>query len=249
MKVNYIYYVNMRLKLAFFDIDGTLIQRKNKDVITLKSSCFNYALSEVFGLENVNYLTVLGKRIYGLTDKSVLKTTLMELGYSDYLYYEKEADLFRAIDDYFEEQIIKLKEPEYLPNPGAEELLNSLKNMNVKLGLVTGNIKKHSEWKMRGVGFESYFTTGAFGDDGEDRAEILETAVNRNSDIEKSLICHFGDSPLDLESARKLGLKCAVLTIKGGGTHSREELENIGYGLIIDSWTEISKIEQYISGK
>lgn len=249
MKVNYIYYVNMRLKLAFFDIDGTLIQRKNKNVITLKSSCFNYALSEVFGLKNVNYLTVLGKRIYGLTDKSVLKTTLMELGCAAHLYYEKEADLFRAIDDYFEKQRIKLKEPEYLPNPGAKEFLNSLKNKNVRLGLVTGNIKKHSEWKMRGVGFENYFTTGAFGEDGEDRVEILETAVNRNGDIEKSLICHFGDSPLDLKSARQLGLKCVALTIRGGGTHSREELEKIGHGLIIDSWSEICKIEQYISDK
>ncbi len=232
--------------MAFFDIDGTLIWRKNGDKITLKSSCFNYALSSVIGLRDVNYLTVLGKRIYGLTDKSVLKLTLMELGYAKDLYYEKEADLFRAIDEYFEGHRNKLDEFEYLPNPGAEEFLNLMRNTNVRMGLVTGNIKKHSEWKMRGVGLDGYFTTGAFGEDGEDRVNILETAVKRNGDIEKSRICHFGDSPLDLEAARKLGLKGVALARNGGGTHSREELEKTDYGLIIDGWHEIGKIEQYI---
>jgi phosphoglycolate phosphatase-like HAD superfamily hydrolase len=242
-----IYYVNMNLKLAFFDIDGTLIWRKRDDGISLKSASFNYALNKVFGLNNVSYLLVLGKRLYGMTDKLILKTTLEELGYGEGQYYANEGRLFKAADEYFERNLNKIKEFQYDPNPGVREFLDLLKKRNTRLGLVTGNIKKHSDWKMRGVNFHKYFSTGAYGEDGMDRAEIMSVALERNDDIPLSAVCHFGDSPLDLSAAAKLGVRCVALTHKGGGTHSREELETIGYGLIIDSWKDLDKIETYLN--
>lgn len=237
----------MNLKLAFFDIDGTLIWRRRDDGISLKSASFNYALNKVFGLEDVSYLLVLGRRIYGLTDKLILKSTLVELGFSESKYYENEARLFAAADEYFERNLKAIKEFQYDPNPGARELLDFLKESDVRLGLVTGNIRKHSDWKMEGVGFDAYFTTGAFGEDGEDRAEIMSVAVARNRDFPVSSICHFGDSPPDLIAAEKLGVRCVALTKKGGGTHSRQELQSVGYGLIVDSWKELDKIEGYLN--
>jgi len=236
----------MNLKLAFFDVDGTLIWRKSDDGISLKSASFNYALNSVFGLENKSYLTILGKRLYGLTDRSILKMTLLELGFAESDYYENEDRLFMAADEYFESNVETLKEFQYNSNPGAREFLNLLKKRNVRMGLVTGNIKKHSDWKMEGAGFSGYFTTGAYGDDGEDRVDIMSTALERNRDIPISSICHFGDSPLDLSSAAKLGIRCVALTKSGGGTHSREELEASGYGLVIDSWKEVDRISEYL---
>ena len=237
----------MNLKLAFFDVDGTLIWRKSDDGISLKSASFNYALNTVFGLKDASYLTILGKRLYGLTDRSILKLTLIELGFSENHYYENEDRLFRAADEYFERELKTLTEFQYNPNPGVEEFLNRLKEQNVRLGLVTGNIKKHSDWKMEGVGFNGYFTTGAFGEDGEDRVDIMSAALARNRDIPVSEICHFGDSPMDLGAAAKLGVRCVALTKKGGGTHSREELEAAGYGLVIDSWKDLDRILEYLN--
>jgi phosphoglycolate phosphatase-like HAD superfamily hydrolase len=236
----------MNIDLAFFDIDGTIIWRTSKDGINLKSSCFNHALNTVFELDNVNYLKILGKKIYGQTDRSILKLTLQELGYSTDDYYKNEDKLFEAVDEYFQRYQHKLQFKEYKRIPGAFELLEMLNKKRIRLGLVTGNIKKHSDWKMRGVEFGSFFTTGGFGDDGETRDEILKTALSRNDDIPLNKICHFGDSPQDIIAAEKFKLKVVTICDKGGGTHSRYELADVGYGLIIDSWFETDKIETYL---
>jgi phosphoglycolate phosphatase-like HAD superfamily hydrolase len=159
--------------------------------------------------------------------------TLLELGFSERHYYQNEVELFRAVDDYFEINRKKIKDSQYNPNPGAREFLDNLKQRRVRMGLVTGNIKKHSDWKMGSVGFDGYFTTGAFGEDGEDRMEIMSVALERNKDIQPLSVCHFGDSPLDLKAAAGVGIRCVALTQKGGGTHSREELEGADHGLII----------------
>ena len=245
--LDYSYYVNMNLKLAFFDVDGTLIWRKNSEGITLKSASFNYALNTRFDLKNVNYLSILGKKLYGLTDRSILKMTLLELGYSESDYYENQAELFRIVDDYFERNRHSIKDFQYKPNPSAREFLDYLQKQNITMGLVTGNIRKHADWKLRGVGFNGYFTTGAFGEDGEDRVEIMSVALARNGDIPLSSVCHFGDSPLDLGAAAKLGIRCVALTDKGGGTHSEKELESAAYGLIINSWDEVGRISEYLN--
>ncbi len=237
----------MKLKLAFFDIDGTLIRRNKSDSITLKSASFNYALNTVLGLNGINYLTILGKRIFGLTDKAVLKRTILELGYDESVYYQNETALFSTLDEYFERYKDDPQYAEYVVIPGIPGFLDSLRGNSIRLGLVTGNIRKHSDWKMRGVGFESYFTTGAFGDDGENRWDILSVALTRNNDIPPSDVCHFGDSPLDLESARRLGIRGVAISDLGGGTHSRRELNTVEYGLIVDSWHETDKIEDYLS--
>jgi len=236
----------MNIDLAFFDIDGTIIWRISNDGINLKSSCFNHALNSVFELDNVNYLKILGKKIYGQTDRSILKLTLLKLGFKNDDYYQNEDKLFEAVDDYFEKYQRQLQFKQYKRIPGAFEFLNILNDKRIRLGLVTGNIKKHSDWKMKGVELDSFFTTGGFGDDGETRDQILEFALNRNDDIAKSRICHFGDSPQDILAAEKFGLKVVAICDKGGGTHSRNELAEIGYGLIIDSWYEIDKIESYL---
>ena len=233
--------------MAFFDIDGTIIWRTSKSGVNLKSSCFNHALKAVFGLDGVSYLTILGKKIYGQTDRSILRLTLLELGYTDDDYYQNEEKLFAEVDNYFEKYQRKLQYGEYKRIDGAFEILEMLQNKNIRLGLVTGNIKKHSDWKMMGVGYDRFFTTGGFGDDGESRDDIMRTALERNNDIPSDRICHFGDSPQDITAARNFNLKVVAICDIGGGTHTRDELEKFNYGLVVDSWYEIDLIVSYLN--
>jgi len=236
----------MNIDLAFFDIDGTIIWRINKKGVNLKSRCFNYALNSVFDLDDINYLEILGKQIYGQTDRSILKLTLQEIGYSADDYYQNEVKLFEAVDEYFERYQQKLQFNQYKRIEGAFEILEIFKKRNIRLGLITGNIKKHSDWKMKGVGFDKLFTTGGFGDDGETRDQIMKSALERNINIPINKICHFGDSPQDILAAKNCGLKVVAISDKGGGTHSREELAEIDYGYIINNWFEIDKIKSYL---
>ncbi len=239
-----------KLRLAFFDIDGTLIRREFRNgELSLKSRAFNYATETVFGIEGFDYTKILGKRIFGLTDRSILKTTLAELGMSAEEYHAREEALFLAIDEYFERHVDDEKDAGYYALPGIREFLDSLKSEGVRLGLVTGNIKKHSDWKMALCGLEEYFTTGGFGEDAEHRTDIMRAGFASNSDICLESICHFGDSPPDLIAARECGIKAVAICDKGGGTHFRAELEEIGYGIVIDGWGDTERIAEYLREK
>ena len=235
------------LKLAFFDIDGTLIRRRFDGALSLKSRAFNYATEKVFGLTGIDYTKILGKRIFGLTDRSIIKITLQQLGIANDVYHAREIRLFDAIDEYFEENIGLEKSSGYHPVPGVSDFLDLLRSHNIRLGLVTGNIKKHADWKMMICGFDGIFTTGGFGEDAELRPDIMRMGIRRNPDIPLDNICHFGDSPPDLLAAHECGIKAVAITTLGGGTHTRPELEETGYGLIIDSWSEVDLISDYLA--
>jgi phosphoglycolate phosphatase-like HAD superfamily hydrolase len=235
------------LKLAFFDIDGTLIRRNNDGKLGLKSRAFNYGVERAFGLKGFDYTKILGKRIYGLTDRSIIKVTLHQLGIGEKQYHSREALLFDAIDEYFEENVGLTKRSEYYPVPGIFAFLEILRSNGVRLGLVTGNIKKHADWKMSLCGFDGIFTTGGFGDDAELRSDIMRAGMGRNPDIPPENICHFGDSPPDILAAMECGIKAVAISTAGGGTHTRAELEEAKYGLIIDSWSEVELISQYLA--
>jgi FMN phosphatase YigB (HAD superfamily) len=236
------------LELAFFDIDGTLIRRKsNLGTLSLKSRAFNYGTQIVYGIEGFDYTKILGKRIFGLTDRSIIKITLKHLGIEPDEYHAKEEQLFLAIDGYFEKHLNDEKESDYFPLPDIFEFINQLRKENIRLGLVTGNIKKHSDWKMSMCGFNGIFTTGGFGDDAELRTDIMRAGMARNADIPIEFICHFGDSVPDLIAAKECKIKGIAITEKGGGTHSRLELEGAGHGLIIDSWKDWDLIAAYLA--
>jgi phosphoglycolate phosphatase-like HAD superfamily hydrolase len=236
----------MNMKLGFFDIDGTLIRRSRQEGKSLKTRSINHALETVFGLTGIDYMSILGKRIFGMTDVLIIKTTLAELGIGESLYYEREKKLFGVIDEYFEAHRDKTSDNEYVRLPGVSEFLGYLRSRKVRLGLVTGNIRKHADWKMKYAGFDGYFVTGAFGEDAESRQDILSLAMKRNPDIPSRSVCHFGDSPMDLDAARRCGVKAVAICDTGGGTHSRSELEQAEYGLIVNSWNETESIVEYL---
>lgn len=236
----------MNLKLAFFDIDGTLIRRSRKGIKSLKTRSINYAMETVFGIAGIDYMSILGKRIYGMTDILIVKSALLESGVSEKQFYARLHELFEAIDRYFDLHAGDWNNGDYVKLPHISEFLENLRTWGVRLGLVTGNIKKHSDWKMRNAGFDGYFATGAYGNDAEERWQILQIALERNVDIPAGLACHFGDSPPDLDAARRCGIRAVAVSDRGGGTHTKPELEKVGYGLVIDGWDEIETIEEYL---
>lgn len=237
----------MKMKLGFFDIDGTLIRRSRQEGKSLKTRSINHALETVFGLTGIDYMSILGKRIFGMTDVLIMKSALMESGIEESLYYEREKRLFEAIDEYFEAHLDEYGDSDYVRLPAVTEFLAHLRKREIRLGLVTGNIRKHADWKMKNAGFDGYFVTGAFGEDAENRWDILSLAIKRNPDIPPHSVCHFGDSPMDLDAARRCGVRAVAICDTGGGTHSRSELGQTGYGLIVDSWREIESIAKYLS--
>src|SRR5690606_34149149 len=93
--------------------------------------------------------------------------------------------------------------------PGVHELLNAFAhNPDFRLALGTGNVERGARVKLTVHQLNHYFPTGGFGDDAEERADILAAGLRRarefyNCDFRQVIV--IGDTPSDIAAARELG--------------------------------------------
>src|SRR6185369_16652039 len=111
--------------------------------------------------------------------------------------------------------------------PGVRELLERLNKLDdVLVGLLTGNILRGAELKLRRWNLEPYFRFGAFGDDHENRSVLAQIALDKAralsgrpfSGAETTVI---GDTPKDITCARAIGARAVAVAT---GSISREAL-------------------------
>ena len=113
--------------------------------------------------------------------------------------------------------------------PGVRELLEALSGDSRFLStLLTGNVEKLAEAKLRVSGIWQYFKTrGAFGSDDEERDHLPAIAAARiNAHIGKALTPNqfiiVGDTPRDISCARHFGAR--VLAV-ASGQHTVDQLK------------------------
>jgi phosphoglycolate phosphatase-like HAD superfamily hydrolase len=92
--------------------------------------------------------------------------------------------------------------------------------------LLTGNIRRGADLKLRHFGLDSYFEFGAFGEDAMDRNRLGPIALQRarehlKKDFHIGFTWIIGDTPRDIACARALG--CKVMAV-ATGRHSIDEL-------------------------
>jgi phosphoglycolate phosphatase len=235
----------MAIKLVTFDVDGTLM-RRHGGVPTLKVEAIDYAVCKVFGLESFNYLDHLRPEMYGMTDRTIMKLLLQNLGIkSDNVENRVDTMLNEALA-YFDNHPEHTTEKDYYLLPGVEKLLSELKTAGVEMGLATGNYSRFARWKVDGLSIGDYFTFGGFGEDAEDRAEIIGIALKR-ANSNSGPACHFGDTPVDIMSAKANGIYGGAISSAGGATFEAQALHHAGADLVIDSWNDIAKIIDFLN--
>ena len=232
----------MTIKVATFDLDGTLIKRSSRLRTTLKMDAINHSISKVFSINDINYVDYLGKEMYGMTDRAIVREVLYKLDIDRAVADKKIDYLFEEILKYFYSSPNRKSSDDYIILPGVIELLDTLQNRGIELGLATGNYEEFAWWKLKGVDLDRYFTFGGFGEDNESRSGIIASALKRSNHGKDFNACHFGDTPSDIESARNNDIMSAAVSSKGGGTFDTDELRTAGADLVVDSWTEIDKI-------
>jgi phosphoglycolate phosphatase-like HAD superfamily hydrolase len=115
--------------------------------------------------------------------------------------------------------------------PGVGELLRTLSGRaDVAMGLLTGNIVRGAELKLRSVGLFDHFRMGSYGSDSEVRNHLAPIALQRAAEtwsveFEPNDVWVVGDTPADIEcgqvgGTRTLGVATgrydrAVLTAAG----------------------------------
>jgi phosphoglycolate phosphatase len=200
------------MHVVLFDIDGTLILSGGAGKAALE-----LALVSDFGITEVRD----GIAFSGRTDRAIIADLLRT-----HLVEDHPENWERLIAAYLRHLPATLAASAGQVLPGVEALLRSLHARDdVRLGLLTGNIREGARLKLGHFGLFDYFPFGGFGDRHTDRDEVAREALAEvrrlagNLDPSRSWV--IGDTPLDIRCARAIGARAlAVCT----GWHPEEEL-------------------------
>ncbi len=225
------------MRYILFDIDGTLIDSGGAGTRSL-----DLAFEDIFAVpEAFRSISLAGK-----TDMQILKEGL-KLHRIDH----DTNNLNGAVPAFFETYIAHLRNvidtKKGHIKPGVKKALEVLKSESgCILGLLTGNIEEGARIKLRAFGLDSYFQTGAFGDDSENRNELLPVAVDKlykhtSLKVGFSDCVVIGDTPSDIDCSKPYGaLAVAVAT----GPYESKILADAGADLVFE---DLSDTDRFIS--
>jgi phosphoglycolate phosphatase-like HAD superfamily hydrolase len=180
--------------LFLFDIDGTLLA----GMPPAHRQALCDAARFVYGvnLEPIH----LGKTA-GMTDSVIARRMLLAAGVPSERLTSGLPAFYEAAADAYERHV-----PDDLRTyrtPHATESRDWLRERNVRLGLVTGNIQRLAWRKLSAAGLDDYFAFGAFGDEAESRDELPPLALSRAEALyqrryEPCEVYVIGDTPADI---------------------------------------------------
>lgn len=237
----------MAVTVATFDLDHTLVKRRTPNSDTLKILAINQALEKVFGFKDVHYMNHIGTELYGMTDRSIMRQVLTNLGMDGNEIDRRIDELFAAIFGYFKQNRQAYHNGEYIALTGAQSFLEKLRGLGVRCGIATGNYEIFSRWKLDSVGLRRYFDFGGYGEDGDQRWQIIKAALNRSGLGISDIGCHFGDTVSDIESAKANNMLAVAISVNAGGKFQSEELAAAGPDLVLESYHDFNKVAELFS--
>lgn len=205
------------IKLVLFDIDGTLIRTGGAGV-----KAFARAFETEFGLaDGTERLKFAGR-----TDVSLVREFFSHHDVTpDATHFER---FFETYLSHLTKIILECKGEVC---PGVHQFLNELRMAAAPplLGLLTGNIRRGAEVKLRHYNLWKNFSFGGFADDSEERDGIAAIAKERGEELLKTKlrgeeVLVIGDTPLDIRCGRSIGAK--VFAVATGGSRLEELREH-----------------------
>jgi phosphoglycolate phosphatase len=185
-----------------FDIDGTLLNSRD----AVHYFAFRTAIRDVLGIE----ASIEGVPVHGNTDVGILRAVLQRAGLKD-----------RAIDRHMP-QIVARMCAEVQQNreqlnpvlcPSILELIGHLQTQGKLLGAASGNLETVGWLKLEKAGLRPMFAFGSFSFPRELRADIFQHGIDlaRQRLGEGASVAVVGDTPSDIEAARRVGVPVIAL--------------------------------------
>ncbi len=227
---------NMNKKLILYDIDGTLV-----DTGGAGTRSMNYAFHRLFGIEDAfRAIPMAGK-----TDFQIMREGLKAHG----LPY-MDGNVEKMMNGYIEFLEKEIDNPHKHLMPGIMESLQLLKEMEMSLGLLTGNLEKGASIKLGAFGIKNYFLDGAYGSDDEDRDKLLPVAIKKfaakGHEYNAKDCVVIGDTPRDVQCAKVHGANCIAVAT---GPYSKTELLNTDADIVLDSMEDSEQYMRFLGGK
>ena len=205
-------------RIILFDIDQTLLYSGGAGGLAMRKAFHQlHGIDDAFGQIEFS----------GLTDWAILKRGMQQHGLlnSDQPF---SGHLSRFQQAYYPlvEPMLHEVEGGHL-TPGVVELLDALaERPDVRLGLATGNFREAALTKLRHFGLDGYLSDGGFGDDAEDRGEVVGIAIQRIANgAAPTDVWVIGDTPHDISAARANNARSLGVAT---GTTTTEELRDAG---------------------
>lgn len=190
-------------RLFLFDIDGTLITSGGAGEGALID-----AMRSRFDVSE----DLSGILLAGATDAAIARLLLEKHGLE--VTPENQTAL---LDGYLHHLAERMGRHDGRVLPGILDLLEKLReHPEAVVGLLTGNVVRGAEIKLRHYGMWDYFAFGAFADDHHDRNELGPFARRRalefhGTEIPPERIYVLGDTPRDIACGRVIGAKTVAI--------------------------------------
>jgi len=193
------------VRLVLFDIDGTLLWSDGAGRRSMTA-----ALTEAIGTAGpAEY------RYDGKTDPQIVRDLMALAGFAPEAIAERIPPLLERYVTLLAEE---LRDRRLALFQGVAELIEAVDAADdMALGLLTGNVRRGAELKLRaaGLAFER-FRVGAFGSDHADRPELPAIAQRRaretlGVEVPGDRVIVIGDTPADIACGRGIGARAIAV--------------------------------------
>ncbi|HEX9015946.1 MAG TPA: HAD family hydrolase [Chloroflexota bacterium] len=211
--------------VALFDIDGTLVRTEGASP---HSRAFKAAFQKVFGTE-CNFAVGM----HGMTDLQIFMLLAKDVASANGALRESAIEACRSMVEIY--QVKDAGDGSYVVLPGVRDLLSTLRDAGVSLGLITGNVPEIARDKLEITGLDGYFGFGAFGTEGDERTVLPPLAVARAEAalgvrVDPSRVFVIGDTPRDVAAALDNGYRAVAVAT---GHISVADLSSTGAELVL----------------
>ena len=193
----------MHKKLLLFDIDGTLLTSGGAGERALR-----LGFRDRFGIDD----DLSKVEIAGRTDSGIIRHML-----ASHRLPETPENIAAFFDGYLHHLAREIPRTPGRLLPGILPLLEALKpRADIVLALLTGNLARGAEIKLRHYGVWHYFEFGAYADDHHDRNQLGHFAKARalahhGVEFPAERIFVLGDTPHDITCARVIGARAIAI--------------------------------------
>jgi phosphoglycolate phosphatase-like HAD superfamily hydrolase len=202
-----------------FDIDGTLLTCGGAGRKALERT-FHALHERADALESF--------KLDGMTDRAIARQALQAIGREP---TPESIDLVLArYVEFLDEEIAKIEASKYRVHDGMHDAVAAARKLGAAVGLGTGNIRHGAMLKLKRVGLHEAFAFGGFGDDHEQRPELIRKGAQRGVEQlglkwDEARVLVIGDTPADVAAAHAIGGKCLAVAT---GRFSVAELRAAG---------------------